>query len=416
MNFAADLREQLNTLIRDASPDEVRFREKAWEAFKFQGLPDKKSESWKYSSSQFLTSRRWPISQPVDQVPSLLQAFVDLWKQDFDPVILLNGHLHNDSAQPLPEGLRVGDWSHGLNLDLEDGVVSAAAAIAKSGYAFELRTSPLRPILIVHWHEGEGVWTPTSNYIRVDSRVHVKVAEVFLSSTGVYLRSDVTKVELLDGAELEWVRLQQESSGATSWADVQTHLAADAQVALTQINAGAEWSRNTLKFDVRGARANVDVSGMTFAGSSSHVDQRVQVSHHIGQTQSTQLFKGILKDRARGVLNGKIYIGPKAQKVVSRQANHNLLLSRTAEADTKPELEIYADDVKANHGATVGRMDDEKLFYLMSRGIQPTEAKRLLAQAFVDEITMKIGHPTLRNFVATRVREFLPEFLAEVHV
>jgi len=131
----------------------------------------------------------------------------------------------------------------------------------------------------------------------------------------------------------------------------------------------------------------------------------------VGHTVSSQLFKGILKDRARGVLNGKIYIGPKAQKVASSQLNHNLLLSPTAEADTKPELEIYADDVKANHGATVGRMDGEKLFYLLSRGLPLHESRQMLARAFVDEVLMKIASRSSRQFVQSRMESLLRDFL-----
>jgi Fe-S cluster assembly protein SufD len=118
-----------------------------------------------------------------------------------------------------------------------------------------------------------------------------------------------------------------------------------------------------------------------------------------------------LKDSARGVLNGKIVIERDAQKVVSSQLNHNLLLSKTAEADTKPELEIYADDVKANHGASVGRMDEEKLFYLMSRGIPRSQAQEMLAHAFVGDVLMKIDTPLLYQFADENVRGWLPDFM-----
>jgi Fe-S cluster assembly protein SufD len=133
-----------------------------------------------------------------------------------------------------------------------------------------------------------------------------------------------------------------------------------------------------------------------------------------GLSESSQLFKGVLKDTARGVLNGKIYIAKDAQKVSSMQLNHNLLLSKGAEADTKPELEIYADDVKANHGASIGRLDEDKVFYLMSRGIPRALAQQMLAHAFVGDVLMKIGPRLLRRFADACVHGWLPDFSADI--
>jgi Fe-S cluster assembly protein SufD len=180
------------------------------------------------------------------------------------------------------------------------------------------------------------------------------------------------------------------------------------------LNSGALWARTSLRADTDGIEAEATVSGITFARGKQHNDQRILVNHFCADTRSSQLFKGVLKDQSRGVVNGKIYIAQDAQEVVSSQLNHALLLSPGAEADIKPELEIYADDVKANHGASIGRLDQDKVFYLVSRGIRRHQAQQMLAHAFVTDVLMKIESRELRALADERVNGWLPAFIEEM--
>ena len=188
------------------------------------------------------------------------------------------------------------------------------------------------------------------------------------------------------------------------------------RVPLGQLNSGAAWARGSLKIDIKGEHCEANIHGLTLARGEQHIDQRVEVNHHAALTTSSQLFKGVLKDHARGVLNGKIFIARDAQKVVSSQLNHNLLLSSTAEADTKPELEIYADDVKANHGASVGQLDEAKLFYLLSRAIPRHEAVQMLARAFAGDVLMKVPALALRELLSEQVAAVLPDFAPQMEM
>jgi Fe-S cluster assembly protein SufD len=343
-------------------------------------------------------------------VPSEVLEIARQFKDEFDIAVMINGQLQPTHSHLSADYKFTAHPAYGP-LNYDDGFLSASAAVSGGGFTLDVRHSVRRPLLLIHGAEGEDVWTSTLNQIMLAEHASLQLAEIFVGENGKYLRSDITRVILQDGAQLEWARVQQENEQASSFGEVQAHLMARSRLAVTQVNSGAEWSRGSLKIDIQGEGAEALINGLSFGRAQQHIDQRVQVSHHAANTISHQLFKGVLKDRARGVLNGKIYIARDAQKVVSSQLNHNLLLGSGAEADTKPELEIYADDVKANHGASVGRLDEEKLFDFLSRGIPREVAERMLAQAFVADVMMKIPSAALRALVRTRVDGLLPGFL-----
>ena len=298
----------------------------------------------------------------------------------------------------------------------EDGFVSLAAAINRGGYHLEVSPGVRlpRPLLIVHCAQGEGAWGATLNRVTLGQGAEFQLAEVFLGGAQSYLRTDITRADLSDEANLTWIRLQRDSAQASHFSELQATLAKSAQISISQVNGACGWARSSLKVNVAGERSEAHINGLSFGRDHQHIDQRVQVSHYAANTTSSQIFKGILKDHARGILNGKIFIAPNAQKVNSSQLNHNLLLSSTAEADTKPELEIYADDVKANHGASVGKMDEDKLFYLLSRGISRAESVQMLARAFVGDVLMKVPVKILRDLLSAEVEALLPDFMSEM--
>lgn len=418
MNFSEQAAQLFQTRVQQAkSGPERSFRERAWSEFERQGLPDRRNEFWKYSSLSELTRVPWSAASGQETIPSQASSLLREWKAEMDIALLLNGQWKpKSSLLTLESGYEFGSVHVGTDLQFDDGFVSLAAAVHRGGY--RLNVAPqvrlVKPILLIHAQSEQEAWSSTLNSIELGSGAEVDVIEIFVGeeSNQRYLRTDLARVRLQEGARLNWLRLQQESGGAYHVSEAQVSLAANARLNLAQINSGAHWSRASLKARIEGEGAEVSVNGLSFGRDSQHTDQRVQIRHDKGFSQSSQLFKGVLRDQARGVLNGKIHIAEGSQKVVSSQLNHNLLLSPGAEADTKPELEIYADDVKANHGATVGRLDDKKLFYLMSRAISRAEAERMLAEAFVSDVIMKIEKPALREFLERRVRDLLPKFIA----
>jgi Fe-S cluster assembly protein SufD len=164
-----------------------------------------------------------------------------------------------------------------------------------------------------------------------------------------------------------------------------------------QIDIGAQLARNELHLTLAGSGAHAECKGLLIADASRHIDSRITVEHAAPHTTSRERFRAILAGKARGVFNGRILVQAEAQKTAAELTNRNLLLSPGAEMDTKPELEIYADDVKCAHGSTTGQLDETALFYLVSRGIEVREARNLLIRAFAAELLTDIGIPALRD-------------------
>lgn len=420
MSFTEQAKLQFENRMKRARGGEKAFRERAWSEYLRQGLPGSKNEAWKYSSVDALSGKNWSPAEESDQIPEAARRLIKEWRGRFDVAVLINGSLNPRSSQLTLESgyefLSAPKDESTPAMAYEDGFVPLAAAVNRGGY--HLHVAPgmrfEKPLLIVHCAQGENSWVPTFNHIFLGENSEMKIAEVFIGGSAVYLRSDITQAEIGEGAGLTWIRLQEDSVRASHFSEVQSRLARAARLSLTQVNGGAAWARNSLKVNIEGEGAEARINGLSFGRDEQHIDQRVQANHRAANSSSSQVFKGVLKDRARGILNGKIFIAPHAQKVNSSQLNHNLLLSSTAEADTKPELEIYADDVKANHGASIGKMDEDKLFYLMSRAIPRAQAVRMLARAFVGDVIMKVPVESLRELLASEVEALLPDFLGEM--
>ncbi len=413
MNFSEGLEAQYkDALIKSEGAEERAFREHAWAQFARLGLPDRKNEAWKYSSIAGLTRSAWPLAPASLDIPDSALELISKWKARFEVLIVING----EPRGMAPEGVSVLNFSTRDRIEYEDGWIGLSAALARPG--FELRVGRNvkleRPLLVAHVQTGERALSPSLHRVLIADGASAEIAEVFLGESADYFRSTITVADLGAGARLEWLRVQYEDSAANHFSETQCQLGEGAKLFQAQINGGAAWSRSTLRAEIHGEGAEAHIGGLTFARSAQHCDQRVEIRHLAPNTVSQQLFKGVLKDRARGVLNGKIYIAKGAQKVLSSQLNHNLLLTPMAEADTKPELEIFADDVKANHGASVGKLDEDKVFYLMSRGITRADARHMLAEAFVADVLMKIPGAASRALAEASVARILPDFAGEM--
>ncbi len=223
------------------------------------------------------------------------------------------------------------------------------------------------------------------------------VIENFVSSGEErYFTNAIAEIVLKDGAHLEHYRLQRESKKAFHVSMTSAELGRGSRYDTTSINLGAQLSRHDISvvMDHEGAETSVD--GLYMVDSDQHTDTHSVIDHKQPHCNSHQLYKGILDGNARAVFNGKIFVREGAQKTDARQTNKNLLLSDRARVDTKPQLEIYADDVKCAHGAAVGQLDPEELFYLETRGISPDLGRSLLTYGFAEEVIAKIKLESIR--------------------
>jgi Fe-S cluster assembly protein SufD len=234
------------------------------------------------------------------------------------------------------------------------------------------------------------------------------IAEVFVGAEGAYLVNAVTELVLGEGAELEHTRLQVDGPGAFHVGVVHAEHAAKASLVAHSLALGARLSRSEVRARLAGEEAKVSANGLYMADGARLVDNFSWVEHAVPRCTTSEAYKGVLDGRARGVFSGRIRVLPGAQKTVAYQLNSNLLLSDDAVVDTKPQLEIFADDVKCGHGGTVGQLDEGALFYLRSRGIGEAEARSLLIYAFASEMVERIGPPALRAAAKALVAARLP--------
>jgi Fe-S cluster assembly protein SufD len=241
----------------------------------------------------------------------------------------------------------------------------------------------------------------SANFPRVllvaEENSSVRLVERFVSA-GQHstFTNAVVEVVLLDGARLKHDRLQQESSKAFHIANTSAELGRGSSYDSTAINLGAKLARHDISVVMNNEGAECRVDGLYVVGSNQHSDTHSVIDHKQPYCNSHQLYKGILDGNGRAVFNGKIFVRAGAQKTDAMQTNKNLLLSPQARVDTKPQLEIYADDVKCAHGAAVGQIDEEELFYLATRGINPALGKNLLTYGFAEEVIAKIGLDSIR--------------------
>jgi len=211
------------------------------------------------------------------------------------------------------------------------------------------------------------------------------------------LTNAVTETQLGASARLHHIKLQSEATNAQHISYHKVHLTAESYQHLTTLTLGGVLVRNTLNIRLDGQHINTYLNGLYVVDGHQVVDNHTLVDHAMPNCFSSELYKGIIAGRGQGVFNGKIWVRPDAQKTNAYQSNKNILLSDEASMNTKPQLEIYADDVKCSHGATTGQLDEESLFYLRARGIGEDVARALLNQAFAADVIAQVEHPGIRE-------------------
>ncbi len=255
------------------------------------------------------------------------------------------------------------------------------------------------PIRLSHRFEGNGAVMATPRVLIVlGNQARATIIETHEDS-GIdsSLSNGVTEIVLGDGAILDYVRVQREGTKTSHIATTQSHQGRDSVLRSTSIALGAGLTRHDLGAVLAGTGGSLTLNGLSVISGRQHVDYHTTIDHAQPHCESHELFNGVFDQHARGVFNGRIIVRPGAQRTDSKQTNNNLLLSGEARADSQPQLEIYADDVKCTHGATLGPLDPTALFYLESRGLSPATAKSLLTYGFAADVLTRIAVAPVRD-------------------
>ncbi|WHZ18585.1 MAG: Iron-sulfur cluster assembly protein SufD [Rhodanobacteraceae bacterium] len=404
-------------------------RAAALQAFVQRGLPDTRNELWKYTALRALAQRRFQAGDDeaaTRPVPSVLLPEVI---EDAVRVVFVNGAFRADlsrldnlpngiTLQPLslalreqPEPLRFLLGAHG---DEDDGFTLLNRALASDGVILRVEAGikAAAPLHIVHIGlagEREMAWHLRS-LVEVGEGASLDIVEHHVGDPEAgHLANLVRDVNLRDKARLGWTAIQTAGAATVLLRRSDCRLGEDAVLDFHALELGVKLARHELRVELAGARSRFQSRGAFVLHDRQHADTEVLVTHRGRDTVSDSLWRGVADGHARGVAHGRILVLPGADSADGGFYNKNLLLSPDAEIDTRPALEIYADEVKANHGATVGQLDENVLFYLRSRGIPLEVARRMLVRAFCAVTLDGIEPAPLREHCEALLSAQLPE-------
>ncbi len=252
------------------------------------------------------------------------------------------------------------------------------------------------------------------NLVVIGENSAAKLVEVYLSlADGIYWNNAVSETVIAEGARLEHIKYQLEAESAFHVSTQQAHIGRDAGYISTSIAMGGRLARHNLNTILAGMGGDCTLNGLYLIAGNQLLDNHTLIEHTVPECTSHELYKGILNGHSHAVFNGRVRVRPGAQKTDAKQTNKNILLSNDALVNTQPQLEIYADDVKCTHGATIGQLDEEALFYLRSRGIDREAAIGLLTYGFASDIIDRVTVEPLRNWFNAAIRERLPQGLPD---
>ena len=404
--------------VRELSPTVAwleMVRTSAMDRFEQLGFPSVRNEEWKYTNLAALSKENFVPATRSEEAPAV-SGFV-YPETESAHLVVVDGFLREDlSVKTGLDGVVAIDLvsaaadarynklvrkylARDAGYD-NNGLTALNTAFLQSGVFLlipknvELKT----PLQITYVADAENGASFPRALIVVEENSSATVIENFVSKKGGrYFTNSIAEIIVKDGARLHHYRLQRESKQAFHTATTAAELGRSSHYDTTSINLGAQLSRHDVSVVMDHEGATTSVDGLYMVGSDQHTDTHSVIDHRQPHCTSHQLYKGILDGNGRAVFNGKVFVREGAQKTDAMQTNKNLLLSDKARVDTKPQLEIYADDVKCAHGAAVGQIEPEELFYLETRGINPELGRNLLTYGFAEEVIAKIEIESIRS-------------------
>ncbi|ABS76820.1 Fe-S cluster assembly protein SufD [Coxiella burnetii] len=386
--------------------------------FLLHGFPHRKVENWKYTNVTPIAEQAFSFGENTDA------DIADFILPDAYRLVFINGHFapRLSDLSGLPSAVQMTSLKN-IQRDIQNEL-----AIKKDYQtAFSLMNDALfqdglflqvpkdcyleKPIHLIHLSKPTASLTMSQirHVILLEENAKAVIFEEYQGTNGVaYFNNVVTQIKVNSAAHLELYKLQQEGDRAFHIANTSIHQNRHSQVTSGHIAMGSELSRDDLNYSLDEAGASCQLLGFYYLNDGCHVDNHTRIDHRVSHCTSQQNYKGILADKSRAVFNGKIIVQPNAKQTSAHQTNKNLILSSDAEVDTKPELEIYNDDVKCTHGATVGQLNEEAIFYLQSRGINRGAAEHLLTCAFANEVVEMLPN----KVIADRIQQLVTDRLA----
>ena len=402
----------------DVHADLHDLRTEAIKNFEIKGFPTKKDEAWKYTSLNSILKSDFsvfPKKENTIEFSDVKKYF--LHEIDTYKVIFVDGVFSSFLSSTTHDGLDVCLMSSALTkpkykmiideyfnkiANKEESLTSLNTAFALEGAYINIPKSKVveKPIEIINFSTGSeaALLIQPRNLIIVGENAHVQIIERHQSlNENPVLTNSVTEIFARKRAIVDYYKIQNDNLEASLIDNTYIAQKDQTHVSVHTFSFGGNITRNNLNFYHQGEHIDSTLKGITIIEGKQHVDHYTLVQHATPNCESHQNYKGIFGDRSTGVFNGKIFVEKEAQKTDAFQQNNNILLSDKATINAKPQLEIFADDVKCSHGCTIGQLDDKAMFYMQSRGIPEKEAKALLMYAFSNEVIESIKIPELKQ-------------------
>ncbi|MCP3903839.1 MAG: Fe-S cluster assembly protein SufD [Planctomycetes bacterium] len=418
------------TALDPASPAHA-LRSPAWERFGATGLPTPREERWRYTNVKPIASTTF--AAPHDARNDVSHDDIEPYRLGDGPrLVFVNGHFAPTLSR-IPEhaGARVASLAETIADDFAAVEPHLGGAVSYDDDGFlHLNTALLADGAFLHLSRNTVVEAPVQLlFVSVPgTQPHVTCPRVLIvaeacsqativeqhvtigvgSGSGACLTNALTEIITHDDAVIDHYKVQGESDETWHYSAVQVAQLGRSNVTSHCFTLGGAITRNTVDAQLGAEGCDVTFNGLFLPRHQEQVDNHLRIDHLKPNCRSWQFYKGVLDDRARAVFSGRIYVAEDAQKTDAKQTNMNLLLSNTAHVDTKPQLEIFADDVKCTHGATIGQIEESQLFYLRTRGISPDAARSLLVHAFANETIQEVKVEPLRRQLEAELIERLP--------
>jgi Fe-S cluster assembly protein SufD len=406
-------------------------REDALRRFSETGYPTPRDEAWKYTNlTPFLLGKSFApaIGGGEAAMAGLLDDF--LFPDSAAPVLVFVDGFHVPGLSRtagLPSGVMVaslGDVLRGTDDRDIETFLTGHVPVEPRGFA-QLNTAFMTDGACIRIPAGVAIERPIHllyivrpgaqpfaaywrNLIAAAPGSRATVVEHYVSVDGAQaLTSAVTQCVLADGAAVEHYQLNEQGDGVYHFAGIHVHQTGASRYASHNVQAGARLARGDVHAVLAGQGSECTLNGLYLGRGRQHIDNYTYIDHQVPRCTSRESYKGVLDDQSRGIFNGQIIVRQDAQRTDARQVNHNLLLSEDAEADTRPQLLIYADDVQCSHGSTVGQLDRDALFYLRARGLDEAQARRMLVTAFAQDVVDRMSVEAVRRRLERLVAERL---------
>jgi Fe-S cluster assembly protein SufD len=407
--------QRIGFLADSHSANDIARRKSALDLFLKSGLPTTRNEEWKYTSLRDLAES--DLVLPVDDKKITMLDIEKHLISGATPIVFVDGHLSDDlsNLEYVESGLTIKSVSefneNSSASSMLHGFSALNAAFAVSGVEIKVskETSLADTVQILHVCTGGSKVAFVRNEVSVATGSKLNLVESFITLSevvGESLQCSHISLDVSESGLLSHVRIQSRSAEQTDVSTVDTHVAKAATYKTFTFTCSGKITRNNLSIILAGEAAHTELLGLSVAKDSQHIDSFTNVEHKPANTTSRQVYSNILKGSSRCVFTGKVDVRQDAQKTAAYQMNKNLLLSKDAEVDTRPQLQIDADDVKCSHGATVGQLNPTEIFYLQTRGIKKEAAEALLARGFANEVLNDCPIDSAKELILKQLNEY----------